>query len=67
MAVEAPADTTDRPAAVPTEQVRVLTPTAEMDTAETESTAMTDTVAAVTSAAAAEASATAPAGVHQLG
>ena len=61
MAVAAPADTTDRTAAVPTEQVRVLTPTAEMDTAETESTAVTDTVAAVTSAAAAEASATAPA------
>jgi hypothetical protein len=59
-------DAVSEPAAVPTEQVRAPTPTAEMDTSETESTAVTDTVAAVTSAAAAaaaaaEASAIAPA------
>jgi hypothetical protein len=61
MAVKAPADTSDRTAAVPTEQVRVPTSTAEMDTAETVSTAVTDTVAAVTSAAAATAEASATA------
>ena len=61
VALELPAITTHRSAAAPTEQVRAPPPAAEMNTAETVSTAVTDTVAVVTSAAAKEALAAVPA------
>ena len=66
VAVEAPADTAHRSAAAPTEQVRAPTPTAEMDTAETVSTAATDAVAVVKSAAATEALAAVPADIRTV-
>ena len=60
------ASAVSEPAAAPTEQARVPTLTAEMDTAETESTAVTDTIAVVSSAAASGALAAVPADIRTI-